>query len=81
MAKKENMVKGVVLIRKAYPGVQAKQRGYRFGGQVRIEDTLGRGRKLNFVSHTDLAQSDVIELIDPGSGPLVFKRKIGHRDR
>lgn len=81
MAKQENIVKGVVLIRKAYPSVQAKRDSYRYGGQVRIQDTLGRGRKLNFVSSTDLAQSDVVELVDNGSGPLVFKRKIGHLNR
>ncbi len=81
MAKKENIVKGIVTIRKSYPSVQAKQHSYRFGGQVKIQDTLGRGRKLNFVSNTDLAQSDIIELVDNNSGPLVFKRKIGHLNR
>mgnify|MGYP001338719893 CR=1 FL=1 len=79
MARKHAVVKGTVIIRKSYTGVPSRRKsGYKYGGQVRIHNTSGRGSKLTFISKSDLARFDIVELVDTGAGPLVFKRKIGH---
>lgn len=75
--KKPTIVKGVVTIRKAYTGVPSRKRsGYQYGGRVRIP----RKSEMEFISKKDIAQFDIIELEDPGVGPLIFKRKVGHLD-